>query len=50
VRLDSEEPRNAFLSWEDAPGAAGDNILWEIQEDKLYQTDPAFADQRCTQA
>jgi xylan 1,4-beta-xylosidase len=46
VRRDGNDPRNAFLSWEDVPGAVGYNILWGIRDDKLYQTYQVFADQR----
>jgi hypothetical protein len=48
VRRDSNDPRNAFLDWEDVPGAVGYNILWGIRDDKLYQTYQIFADQRPT--
>ncbi len=37
--------RNAFISWEEMPGAVGYNILWGIKDDKLYQTYQVFADQ-----
>lgn len=46
VRRDGQDPRNAFLTWEDVPGAVGYNILWGIRADKLYQTYQIFADQR----
>jgi xylan 1,4-beta-xylosidase len=46
VRRDGQDPRNAFITWEDVPGAVGYNILWGIQDDKLYQTYQVFADQR----
>jgi len=44
VRRDSDA-RNAFVAWEQVPGAVGYNILWGIQPDKLYQTYQVFADQ-----
>jgi xylan 1,4-beta-xylosidase len=44
VIRDEEDPRNAFLSWDEVPGAVGYNILWGIQDDKLYQTWQVFAD------
>ena len=46
VRRDGQDPRNAFLTWDDVPGAVGYNILWGIRADKLYQTYQIFADQR----
>lgn len=46
VRRDGNDPRNAFLTWEDVPDAVGYNILWGIRDDKLYQTYQVFADQR----
>ena len=46
VRRDGNDPRNAFITWEDVPGAVGYNILWGIRDDKLYQTYQVFADQR----
>jgi len=46
VRRDGTDGRNAFITWEDVPGAVGYNILWGIQDDKLYQTYQVFADQR----
>ena len=45
VRRDSNDPRNAFVSWQEVPGVVGYNILWGIQPDKLYQTHQVFADQ-----
>jgi xylan 1,4-beta-xylosidase len=45
VRRDADK-RNAFLNWEDVPGAVGYNIRWGIQANKLYQTYQVFADQR----
>jgi hypothetical protein len=45
VRRDADA-RNAFVTWEEVPGAVGYNILWGIQPDKLYQTYQVFADQR----
>jgi xylan 1,4-beta-xylosidase len=44
VRRDAD-PRNAFLSWEEVPGAIGYNVLWGIKPDKLYQAYQVFADQ-----
>jgi hypothetical protein len=44
VRRDEEDARNAFLSWDEVPGAVGYNVLWGIQGDKLYQTYQVFAD------
>lgn len=46
VRRDGNDPRNAFITWEDVPGAVGYNLLWGIHGDKLYQTYQVFADQR----
>ena len=46
VRRDGNDARNAFITWADVPGAVGYNILWGIQDDKLYQTYQVFADQR----
>jgi len=46
VRRDGGDPRNAFIAWEDVPGVVGYNILWGIDEDKLYQTYQIWADQR----
>ncbi|HXI52949.1 MAG TPA: discoidin domain-containing protein, partial [Candidatus Saccharimonadales bacterium] len=46
VRRDANDPRNAFVDWEEVPGAVGYNILWGIRADKLYQTYQVFADQR----
>jgi xylan 1,4-beta-xylosidase len=40
------DPRNAFLNWDDVPGAVGYNIRWGIQPNKLYQSYQIFADQR----
>ncbi len=48
VRRDAKDARNAFVSWAKAPGAVGYNILWGIQDDKLYQTYQVFADQKST--
>lgn len=45
ARRDSD-PRNAFLNWDPVPGATGYNVLWGIQDDKLYQTYQVFADRR----
>jgi xylan 1,4-beta-xylosidase len=47
VRRDADA-RNAFITWEEAPGATGYNVLWGIQPDKLYQTYQVFADQGTT--
>jgi hypothetical protein len=46
VRRDGDDPRNAFIHWQQVEGAVGYNILWGIQDDKLYQTYQVFADQR----
>ena len=46
ARRDGNDPRNAFITWEDVPGAVGYNILWGIRDDKLYQTYQVWADQR----
>lgn len=46
VRRDGQDPRNAFIQWEEVPGAVGYNILWGLRDDKLYQTYQIFADQR----
>lgn len=45
ARRDSDE-RNAFLTWEDVPGAVGYNIRWGIAPDKLYQTYQIWGDER----
>lgn len=39
------DTRNAFVSWDKAPGAIGYNILWGIAKDKMYQTYQVFGDQ-----
>lgn len=39
------DPRNAFISWEEIPGAIGYNVLWGTKPEKLYQTYQVFADQ-----
>jgi len=44
VRRDIDA-RNAFISWEEVPGAVGYNVRWGIQPEKLYQTYQVFADQ-----
>jgi hypothetical protein len=46
VRRDGNDPRNAFITWEDVPDTVGYNILWGIRDDKLYQTYQVWADQR----
>jgi xylan 1,4-beta-xylosidase len=38
--------RNAFIAWQDVPGAVGYNIRWGIAPDKLYSTYQVWADQR----
>ena len=48
VRRDGNDARNAFITWQDVPGAVGYNILWGIRDDKLYQTYQVFAGQRTT--
>jgi xylan 1,4-beta-xylosidase len=40
------DSRNAFVSWNDVPGAVGYNIRWGIAPEKLYSTYQVFADQR----
>lgn len=39
------DARNAFITWEKAPGATGYNILWGIAPNKLYQTYQRFHDE-----
>jgi xylan 1,4-beta-xylosidase len=46
VRRDGLDARNAFITWDDVPGAVGYNVLWGIRDDKLYETYQVFADQR----
>jgi xylan 1,4-beta-xylosidase len=46
VRRDGQDPRNAFVNWEEVPGAVGYNIRWGIKDDKLYETYQVFSDQR----
>ena len=46
VRRDND-PRNAFITWDEVPDAVGYNVRWGIQPDKLYQTYQVFAGQRC---
>ena len=46
ARRDGNDPRNAFLTWEDVPSAVGSIILWGIQDDKPYQTHQVFANKR----
>jgi xylan 1,4-beta-xylosidase len=46
VRRDSDDARNAFITWDDVPDAVGYNILWGLRDDKLYQCYQVFADQR----
>jgi xylan 1,4-beta-xylosidase len=45
VRRD-DDPRNAFIRWDEVPGAVGYNVLWGIQDDKLYQTYQVFSDRK----
>lgn len=45
ARRDADR-RNAFLSWDEVPGAVGYNILWGIAPGKLYQCYQVFSDQR----
>jgi len=40
------DPRNAFVTWQEVPGAVGYNILWGIAPDKLYSVYQVWADQR----
>lgn len=44
ARRDSDA-RNAFITWEGAPGSTGYNILWGIAPNKLYQTYQRFHDE-----
>jgi hypothetical protein len=44
VSRDTDE-RNALITWDKVPGAVGYNVLWGIQDDKLYQTYQIFADE-----
>ena len=44
VRRDADA-RNAFVTWQEVPGAVGYNVLWGIRPDKLYQTYQVFGDQ-----
>jgi xylan 1,4-beta-xylosidase len=46
VRRDPKDARNAFLTWKKVSGAVGCNILWGVQDDKLYQAYQVFADQK----
>lgn len=46
VRRDGNDLRNAFITWEDVPGAVGYNLRWGLRADKLYQCYQVFADQR----
>lgn len=46
VRRDGNDPRNAFITWAEVPGAVGYNILWGLRDHKLYQTYQVFAGQR----
>ena len=39
------DPRNAMVSWRKVPGVVGYNILWGIDQKKLYETYQIFADQ-----
>ncbi len=45
VRRDADA-KNAFVSWNDVPGAVGYNIRWGIEPQKLYSTYQVFADAR----
>jgi xylan 1,4-beta-xylosidase len=45
VRRDADQ-RNAFVTWQDVPGAVGYNILWGIAPDKLYSVYQVWGDQR----
>jgi hypothetical protein len=42
------DPRNAFVSWDEVPGAVGYNVLWGLTPEKLYETYQVFADQGTT--
>jgi hypothetical protein len=46
VHRDVNDPRNAFITWDDVPGVVGYNILWGVRDDKLYETYQVWADQR----
>jgi hypothetical protein len=46
VSRDTSDPRNAFLSWDEVPGAVGYNVLWGIRDDKLYETYQVFAERQ----
>ncbi len=39
------DPRNAFVTWDEVPGAVGYNVLWGIAPDRLHETYQRFADQ-----
>ena len=39
------DSRNATVFWKPVGGAVGDNVLWGIAPDRLYQTYQVFADQ-----
>ena len=39
------DSRNATVFWNPVGGAVGDNVLWGIAPDRLYQTYQVFADQ-----
>jgi xylan 1,4-beta-xylosidase len=45
VRRDADA-RDAWITWEEAPGAVGYNIRWGIAPDKLYSTYQIWADVR----
>jgi xylan 1,4-beta-xylosidase len=45
VRRDADT-RNAFLQWDEIPGAIGYNIRWGIEPKKLYNTYQVFSDQK----
>ena len=45
VIRDPNDERNAFISWSKVPDAVGYNILWGIDENKLYQTYQVWGDE-----
>jgi xylan 1,4-beta-xylosidase len=42
------DPRNAFVSWNKVKDAVGYNVLWGIENDKLYQTYQVFGNRPTT--
>ena len=45
VIRDPNDERNAFISWSKGPNVVGYNILWGIDENKLYQTYQVWGDE-----